>query len=282
MAVTSVAIAACGALAGLGLLLAALGAHGVDIRPKGYSRRRVPVDQLTSRAVLAVGLGVATATLTRWPVAALAASASGALIPSTRRVRRDRAESLARSEAVATWIELVRDTMAAAAGLNEAVMASARVAPAPIREEIAALAIRSEHQPLTMALRRFAADLDDPIADAVVAALVLANEMQARNLGDVLGQIARNAREQVAMRQRIEAGRARTYASAQFIVVITLAFSVGLVLLAPDYLAPFGTAEGQVALAVVVGLFGTAWWSLARLASPRPPGRILLDDGLSA
>lgn len=173
---------------------------------------------------------------------------------------------------MAAWTEMLRDTMAAAAGLNDAILASVPVAPPEIATEVAALAARSEHQPLGEALRRFALDLDDPVADATAAALILSNELQAKNLGAVLGEIASHARDRVAMHQRIEASRARTYASARFVVIVTVSFAVGVVLFARDYLEPFDEPVGQLVLGVVLALFAGSAWSLRLLGrSPAAP-----------
>ena len=268
-----------GAVFGLGVFLMIMGVRGVQVLPRGADIRKVTpaVDQLVLRIVLALALGGAVGVATGWPVATIAAAVLGLALPSFRRTSEQRRRSLERTEAVATWSEMLRDTMAAAAGLNEAIVASSRVAPPAIRAEAQALAIRAEHQPLPRALRRFAAELADPVADAVCAALILSTERQGANLGQALSQIASNARDQAAMRQRVEASRARTYASARFIVVVTLVFSIGLVLFAPQYLEPFNSVEGQLTLAVVVGLFGAALWGLQRLAAPQPVARLLVD-----
>jgi len=273
-----------GVLLGLGILIIAMGVFGTpgDPRARRASPSHVEVDHLLPRLGLAMVLGLVAGFITQWPVAALGAAGAGLMIPSIRRSGRERARSLERTEGVAAWTEMLRDTMAAASGLNEAILASARVAPAAIRVDVQALAVRSEHQPIVRALRRFAADLDDPVADSVVAALILSTERQAGSLGSVLTQIAANAREQAAMRQRIEASRARTYASVRFVVIVTLAFSIGLVVLAPTYLKPFGTPEGQLMLAVVFGLFGAAGWALHRMGRPTQLARLLVTDEVNA
>src|SRR3546814_5859246 len=60
--------------------------------------------------------------------------------------RRAAAQATARTEAIAAWTEMLRDTMSGAHGLEEAVTTSAIVAPAPIRREVTALAVRLERQ----------------------------------------------------------------------------------------------------------------------------------------
>ena len=57
----------------------------------------------------------------------------------------------------------LRDTVSSHAGLREAISITAKVAPKPIRAEVQLLSARAEREPLTRALRQFAAELDDPV-----------------------------------------------------------------------------------------------------------------------
>ena len=57
------------------------------------------------------------------------------------------------------------------------------------------------------------------------------------------------------MRRRISAGRAELRRGVQIVVAVTVGFAVFLVVFGRDYIAPYGTPAGQVALAVVVGIF---------------------------
>jgi Flp pilus assembly protein TadB len=198
-----------------------------------------------------------------------------ALVPLLFAARRARTAALAKTEALASWAEMLRDTIAAHAGLNQAVAATSRVAPPPIRVAVQSLAARAERFALSPALRRFAADVDDPVADLIVAALVIADENQARNLADLLTEIARSARDQTAMRVRVETGRARTYASSQALVGITLALVVTLLLFSPAFLEPYDTFGGQLVLGVVGGLFVGALWTLVQLGRPVAVPRLL-------
>jgi len=184
---------------------------------------------------------------------------------------------------VAAWAEMLRDTLAAG-GLREAILASRRVAPAPIAAHVAALVERSEYAPLGVALRQFAQAVDDPVADHVVAALVVATERQAAGLRDMLGRIAASAREQAGLRMRIEAGRARTYAQARFVVGFTPLFALGVAIMSPGYFAPFATLAGQVVLAGVGVAFIASLMGLQRLAEPAATTRLLApaDDAAAA
>src|SRR3546814_18556595 len=104
---------------------------------------------------------------------------------------------------------MLRDTMSGAHGLEEAVTTSAIVAPAPIRREVTALAVRLERQPLDVALRAFATDLAHPTADLVVASLSLASTGAVGDLNALLGKLALSARAEAGLRLRVAAARAR-------------------------------------------------------------------------
>lgn len=189
--------------------------------------------------------------------------------------RRQRQATAARTEALASWAEMLRDTISAHAGLHQAVAASATVAPAAIRPQVRRLAIRSTQMPLGHALRRFAADVADPVADLIVAAMTIADQQQAQNLPHLLGGVAKAAREQAAMRLRVEATRARTYASARALVVITLVMVVVLMLMSPEFMEPYDSLTGQLVLLAIGGLFAGAVWALMVMSRPVAVPRVL-------
>ena len=88
------------------------------------------------------------------------------------------------------------------------------------------------------ALREFAAQVADPLADLGVAALIHAAAHHARRLGELLRSLAASARAQASMRLRVEAGRASLRTSARMITTVTGLMAAGLVLLNRGYLAP--------------------------------------------
>jgi hypothetical protein len=182
-------------------------------------------------------------------------------------------------EAIAGWAEMLRDTMAGAAGLEQAIVATAALAPAPLRAEVVALAVRLERERLVPALRAFADEVADPTCDLVVAALVLAAEHQAQRLGELLGSLAQAARDQATMRLRVEAGRARVRTSVKVIVGATGGLVLGLALLNRGYLAPYGSALGQLVLLLVGGVFAAALSWLARMTRSATVDRFLVGPG---
>jgi Flp pilus assembly protein TadB len=222
--------------------------------------------------VAAVAVGWA---FTGWPAAGVIAGATAGVVPMLAGTRRRRDQLNARSEALAVWAEMLRDTIAAHAGLREAIAVTARVAPPPIRAEVQALSVRAEREPLTGALRRFTVELADPVADLIVAALVIAADRQAHRLAELLSHIATAAREQAAMRLRVETGRARTYASSRALVAITFGLAVTLLLFSPTFMEPYDTATGQIVLIGIGALFAGALWSLVLLGRPAVAPRLL-------
>jgi Flp pilus assembly protein TadB len=266
-----------GAGAGLGLVLVMAG-----LRPKASAppRRRQLLsglrrDRLVGRLGLAAGAGVVLGALTGWPVAAVLAAAGGYALPTLLAGRGERTRQVARTEAIAGWAEMLRDTLSAAAGLEQAILATAPVAPAPIRIEVLGLAERLGSERLIPALRQFATELADPTGDLVVAALVLASGNEARRLAELLTSLATAARDQAAMQLRVEAGRARIRTSSRVVVGATVTFAGGLIILNRSFLSPFGTPVGQFMLGVIGLLFAGAFVWLARLGRPTVPERFL-------
>ena len=197
------------------------------------------------------------------------------MVPLLISARDARAKELAKTEALASWAEMLRDVIASHAGLQEAVAITAAEAPEPIQREVQALAIRAERGSFSLALRRFAAEVADPVADLIVAALVIADERQAHELAGMLDSVAKSARDQTAMRVRVETGRARTYASSRALVIITLGLAVGLIVFSPKFMEPFDQFGGQLVLLVIGALFVGALWGLIVLSRPASPPRLL-------
>jgi tight adherence protein B len=228
------------------------------------------------RLAAAISIGILTALATGWAVAAVLAAAAVWCVP--RLIGRDRetAQRVARIEALATWAEMLRDTLSAAAGLQQAILAAAALAPAPIRGEVTAMADRISHgESLTVSLRTAAHELDDSTADLVISSLILATGHQTRHLSDLLGSLAQAAREQASMRMRIEAGRARTRTSVRVIVTTTLTFAVVIAVLSRPYLATYDTVTGQMVLLGAGALFVLGFFWLTRIAAFPPVPRLL-------
>lgn len=267
-----------GALAGLGVVILVVGLRGTLPGPE---RARVMTAahrrDLSMRVALAAVFGLGLLGLTGWPVMALLGAFLGASLPRLVAGRGEEKRAEARIEAIAAFAEQLRDTTAAGVGIAGAIAAVAPRAPGPIRVEVEALAARlaSGEQP-GAALATFAADVGDPMADLVAAALALGSTEQSGRLGELLSVLAASAREQVAMRLRVEVGRSRTRATARAVTWISLVAVVGLLVFDRHFLAPYGTAFGEVVLALVGACFAGSYVLLARIGRDRNPPRFLL------
>ena len=230
---------------------------------------------LRRRIAMAAGFGVPVGLVTRWPVAAIALGALGWFAPELFGSKAAREGATEKTEGIAAWTEMLRDTISGAHGLEEAVITTSTVAPAAIRREVTDLAVRLERQPLDVALRSFANDLAHPTADLVVASLTLAAEGAVGDLGELLGTLAVSARDEAGMRLRVDAARARLRTAVRVIAGCTAGTALGLVLLNRSYLEVYEGASGQVVLAAVAGLWGTSLWWLSRMGNFIAPERFL-------
>jgi Flp pilus assembly protein TadB len=216
---------------------------------------------------LPLGLGALVWLTTGWLGAGVLAACAFVVVPRLFTGQRDRKEWIARSEAIATWTEMLRDTMVAADGIEAAVAATVPVAPGPIRDQVALLdARRRSEQPLPGALARFAAELDHPSADLVVTALISAAEGEGSDFAVVLTRLAGITRSEVALRREIEASRAQVHTAARMMVGILIAAGLGFAVVSHGYFGPYAEPAGQVALVVVAALFTAGTLALERMS----------------
>ncbi|HZM40588.1 MAG TPA: hypothetical protein VFB94_15795 [Acidimicrobiales bacterium] len=278
-------VALLGALVAVGIVTAAVALRPVEpgeVRPSRLSSQ-VDVSQLvenfTLRLALGVGAAVIIGALTWWPMAAAWAGIAGFMGPSLLGGGVARRERLDRTEAIAAWAEMLRDTMAGSGGLEQSIIATAAVAPMPIRREVVRLAARLERERLAPSLREFADDLDQPTGDLVVAALILAADKSPKRLGDLLGRLATSARANVNMQLRIDASRARVQTAVKVITVFTTGFAALLLIMNRNYLEPYGTLFGQVALGLVGLCFACSFVWLSRAFDYQDEERFLRTEG---
>lgn len=267
-----------GALTGGGVFLFVVAIRGVRPRPgrpSGRSREEL-LRTLTTRTGLAVIFGVAALVLTRWPVAGIG---TGLLVLGWNTFgggAADERRAMARLEALAAWTESLRDTIAGAVGLEQAIPSSLRAVAPVLQPHVRTLVDRLHTRvPLADALRRFGDDLDDPSADLVVAALILNARLRGPGLRDMLGALATSARAELDMRRRVEANRRTTRRSVQIVVGVSVGTALLLAVFNRSYVATYDSVTGQLVLAVVVGLFALGFLWLRRLARYEMPQRFL-------
>lgn len=178
-------------------------------------------------------------------------------------------------EALAVWTEQLRDTIAGASGIEQAISVTSLTAPPLLRPFVERLAARLGFSPLSDAVREFSEEVDHPLADFVAAALITASDNQVREMGPLLGHLSRSCRDDVSMRTRVWVARARTRSAVRIISVVVVVFVIGLFLLDPEYLAPYGTPTGALVACVVVAMFLGALESMRRLGRIDNPVRFV-------
>lgn len=265
-----------GATAGLGVLVVFAGCAGRQLVDPSVVRRLAGrVDHLVARLSLAFIGAAAGYVLTKWPVVGVVGLVLGWVAPTLRSASGRGTRDIVKVEAIATWTEQLRDTLGGASGLQSALVATSTVAPAVIAPAVERLAARLEYERTAPALRAFAEDVAHPVADFVVAALVIATEYEARDLVGLLGQLAASAREEARLRTRVWVGRSRTRTSVRIIAGIVPLMVGAVMVVDRHYLDPYNSASGQVALAIVVCVFAAAVLAMERMGRIRLPERFL-------
>ncbi len=272
MSALVVAGLAAGAALGLLLVMASITDRPVLAGLAAGLRRRVDGPW----AARSAGCGAAfliVSSVTGWVVGGLLAAVTVAALPGLLGGKASRERAIARTEAIASWTEMIRDSIVAASGLEEAIVSTAPVAPGPIAPEVRTLVRRLEHQPLPDALVAFGHDLDHPSGDLVVSALVIAARMEASDLSGLLTRLAEATRGDARMRIRVEVGRTRVRTATKVIIGVVIAAVAFLAVVNRDYLAVYDSASGQLVLAGVGAIFASGGWLLARMATIELPER---------
>lgn len=267
-----------GGLIGAGAALLVVAVLGTPPRPGGvvHAGGRA-AGLLGPRALLALGVGLGTLVGTRWPVAAVAAAALVVGWPALFGGAGAERLATARVEGLAAWTESLRDTIAGAVGLEQAIPATVHAAAPAIQPQLRMLVDRLRVRvPLPVALQRLADEVDDPSADLVVAALILNSRLRGPGLRQVLTSLSEAARAEVDMRQRVAAGRSSTRRSAQIVMMFSLAVMGGLTVANRAYVEPYGTPTGQLVLAAVVLCFASGFAWMKRLSGIDMPSRFLV------
>ena len=265
---------------GIALLLYSLRPVEEGHRPVEPSSLLPALARIGARLPLAVGAGLLVLLLSRWVVLAGAAGLLVFFAPVLFGGARSERVAIARLEGLAAWTESLRDTIAGAVGLEQAIPATAAAAAPAIRDELVALSDRLRvRTSLPVALQHFADDLDDSSADLIVAALMLNSQLRGPGLRGVLTSLAASARDELEMRRRVNAGRASTRRSVQIVMGITVSFVLGLTLFNRDYVEPYSGAVGQVVLLLILGCFAAGFAWMRRLAAFEVPERFLFAAG---
>jgi len=238
--------------------------------------RRIDLAPAVGGAVVAL----AAYALSGWAVAAIVA---GMLVAwFVNRVRgsvRAPVDETAKVEALASWIENVRDVLQAAGQPIGAIGITADTCPSVIRADVRALFARiSAGQPPAVAFRRFADEIDDPLGDLIATGLLIAVTRGAQT-EHVLTALAAQARHQADRRRIVEAERAPMRHQVIIISLIMVAL-LGAVFVfgRSSYLDAYDTAVGQVVLGAILVGYAALLLRVGTLSRFPKPSRFLTLD----
>jgi len=265
-------------VAGAGLLVLAFRPRAERTGASSWLGRLDPRPVIAQRRKLSatIAAAVVVALASGWPVAGIAAGLAVWFAPVLLGSDPGEGERVARIQAVAVWAEMLRDALSSAAGLEQAVLASTTVAPEAIAVPLAALGsgLRAR-QPFGDAMDSLAEQLADPTADQVIASLKYAHRHQAKDLAELLGELAVAARAQVELAVRVHAERSKHRTAQRTVTVMFTGIAVGLAVAYPKFLEPYDTLAGQLVLAVIVGMFAGALAWMRLIVRPKDAVRLL-------
>jgi tight adherence protein B len=237
-----------------------------------------------TKVLLGVGLaaGVVVWAVTGWAIAIILGPLAVAGLPVLLSSPGAEAQ-IAKLEALEEWTRGLASVLTVGVGLEEAIRATLRSAPESIRPEVTALVARLRARMGTeAALRAFADDLDDTTGDMVAAFLILGARKRGQGLADVLTSLAESVASDVRARRAIEADRAKPRTTARWVTIITIAVLAYLLIFTGEYVAPYGTALGQLLLTLLLGIYVLLLWWMRQMAKGEKLPRFLgLSRGLA-
>ncbi len=227
--------------------------------------------QLPSRLLIAGTAGLFVVASSGWILpAAVVATATWFAVRTWQ--RRDRhTNEVQRNDALASWIENLRDVLVAGDQPIGAIAATVSSCQPSIRPQVRRLAAGLGRQDPDVVFRRFADDLNDPLGDLVAAGLLIAVQRGARTVA-VLTALAEQARHQADRERLVAAERAPIQREVNLLTLIMGTLLVALLVFGrAEYLRPYNSAGGQLFLAVVMSIYAVLLLRVQRLArSPRP------------
>jgi len=220
--------------------------------------------------------GVVVLALSGWVVPALVVGvATWAAIGSWQRRDRRADTVVERTDALASWIENLRDVLIAGDQPIGAINATVATCGPSIRPQVRRLAAGLGRQDPNVVFRRFADEIDDPLGDLIAAGLLIAVQRGARTVA-VLNSLAEQARHQADRRRIVDAERAPVQREVTLLSVTMGALIVGLLVFGrADYLRAYDTAAGQLFLGVILVIYAVLLVRVQRLARYPRPSRFL-------
>ena len=265
-----------GGLVAVGVLGIVIGLRPVPVVPrKQPTAGRFTITSRTRLLLLAgLGFGVLGWVVTGWvlvlvivPVAMIGVPILLAAPPAATQINR--------LEAMEEWTRSLSGVLTVGIGLEQALVATLRSTPAPIRAEVERLVSRLRARWDTeAALRALADELDDATGDLIAANLILAARRRGAGLASVLEGLAESVAADVRARRQVEADRAKPRSTARWVTLISASVLVVLAL-SGSYVEPYSGPVGQVILVVLLSAYVATLIWMRRMATGKPLPRFL-------
>jgi hypothetical protein len=235
------------------------------------------------RLAAASTAGVVVLAVSGWIVAAVVvATGCWFAVGAWQRRGANTVGDVERTDALASWIENLRDVLIAGDQPVGAINATVATCPTAIKPQVRRLAAGLGRQDPAIVFRRFADDVDDPLGDLVAAGLLIAVQRGARTAA-VLSSLADQARRQADRRRIVEAERSPIQREVTLLTVIMGSLVVGLLVFGrAEYLEPYDTAGGQLFLGSVLAIYAVLLVRVQRLARFPRPSRFLTAAAATA
>lgn len=279
-----------GVLAGTAVLLVVLGALRVPVQPKGGTsslgewwarisgrpagpagRRR---DLIWAAALV---VGIVLAGVTGWVV--LIVLIPALVIVAPKLLGQAPVTDIPLLLALDQWITKIAAVLPEGRSIVQAIRGSQKYAPPLLAEPVQRLIHRmNSHMDPAEALQKFADELDNSEADAVVASLQLA-VTRPQGAAANLNAIAANLQDRMRVLRDIEADRARPRRTSRNVTIISLVMIGVLTVASPTFLAPLAQPLGQLIVLVAVIIYVGALVAMYRITLPRQRARILVRAG---
>ena len=262
------AVAAVLMIVGVGVVWSGL--HHEPGPVRGMSPLRLPI-------VVGSAGGMFVVAVSGWIIPAVVVGAIVGWLANSMRSRRTGVDvGVERTEALASWVENVRDVLQSGNQPVGAIGATTENCPVSIRPHVRSLFARlSAGQSAEVAFRRFADDMNEPLADLVAVGLLIAVSRGAET-EEVLSALAAQARHQADRRRIVEAERAPMRREVLMVSLVMCALLGGVFLFArSSYLNAYDHVSGQVFLALILVGYGALLIWVGRLATFPQPSRFL-------
>lgn len=217
--------------------------------------------------------------VSRWLVAAVTLALTVALIPRLSARKHEQTDYFVLTEALASWIEQLRDAVVSGGGIEMPLRNSATTGPEILRPFLKVLAADLSTHSTEEALRAFAGAVEHHIADQLAAAYVIASANATEDLPDLLTVLASDAQKEVRVFREVELARKKVQSSSRSIIGIIAGMAGVMVLFFRPFLNGYDSMQGQLVLLLICAMtLGSYVW-IGSLSIVRRPPRFFATSG---